>query len=53
MPKFKAVSKKILKWSLHRHRWCWAAALTVTVMVLERRTYDPGYPAIRPAPTRR
>jgi mono/diheme cytochrome c family protein len=42
MPKF----KKILKWSLLGTAGL-AAALTVTVMVLERRTYDPGYPAVR------
>ena len=42
MPKL----KKILKWSLLGTAGL-AAALTVTVMVMERRTYDPGYPAVR------
>ena len=46
MSKFKAVSKKILKWSLIG-TVVLGGALTVTVVVLERRTYDPGYPAIQ------
>jgi mono/diheme cytochrome c family protein len=45
MSKFVATSKKILKWSLISAAVL-GGALTATVAVLERRTYDPGYPAI-------
>ena len=44
--RIKAKFKKVAKWSLIGTAVL-GAVLTATVLVLERRTYDPGYPAIR------
>src|SRR5688500_17948738 len=41
-----ATWKKILKWT-GIVTGALAATLAVTVMLLERRSYDPGFPAIR------